>query len=160
MRQLTKKEAAQTALDLQNACNLGGVTNAAHQVFCAFAIEGTAAANQSAPMKLVAHQIAWLSTGQLLLSFDDYDKVHKECEQIAKQEESPAAPRYKYHSTGQFKGRHFEYDVYLHQGDQTEVHFRFGDGQEDYIRFSTDSLNSYQSSTGGLVAAARSVLAK
>lgn len=78
----SRAKAAQTAIDVQNACNLGGVTNAAHEIFRAFLDGGGDAANQSAPMRLIVHQIAFLSTGADLLG-DDYPEVYAECVALA-----------------------------------------------------------------------------
>lgn len=79
----SKPYAAATALELQDACNLGGVTRAMHEIFRAYLLDGTGKANQSAPMKLAMHQAAWLATGQLLLSDTDYSAAHRECEALA-----------------------------------------------------------------------------
>lgn len=79
----TKAYAAKTALDLQDACNLGGVTRALHEIFRAYILDGTRAANESWPMKLAMHQAAWLATGQLLLSDDEYARAHVACNTLA-----------------------------------------------------------------------------
>ena len=82
---LTPKEAAQTALDMQGACNLGGVTRALHEIFRAYVLKGTAA-NTSAPMRLAMHQAAYLATGHELLDPDEYSAAAVECEALAKGE--------------------------------------------------------------------------
>ena len=79
----TKAYAAKTALDLQDACNLGGVTRAMHEIFRAYILDGTRAANESPPMKLAMHQAAWLATGQLLLSDEDYGLTTQLCQHLA-----------------------------------------------------------------------------
>lgn len=79
----SKQKAAQTALDLQDACNLGGVTRALHEIFRAYLLDGTKAANESPPMKLAMHQAAWLATGQLLLANDEYYRARVACNLLA-----------------------------------------------------------------------------
>lgn len=79
----TKSYAAKIAVDLQGACNLGGVTRAMHEIFRAYILEGTKAANTSAPMRLAMHQAAWLATGQLLLADDEYNRAREECEKLS-----------------------------------------------------------------------------
>lgn len=79
----SKPYAAKTALELQDACNLGGVTRAMHEIFRAYLLDGTRAANESWPMKLAMHQAAWLATGQLLLSDKDYERARGECDALA-----------------------------------------------------------------------------
>jgi len=80
---LTKKEAAKTALELQGACNLGGVTRALHEIFRAYILDGTTAANTSAPMKLAMHHAAYLALGEGALGLDDYSALERECNLLA-----------------------------------------------------------------------------
>lgn len=80
----SEQEAATVALELQDASNLGGVTRALHEIFRAYILKGTRPANESAPMKLAMHQAAWLATGQLLLSTDEYSRIRDECEALSR----------------------------------------------------------------------------
>lgn len=79
----TKQKAAQVAIEMQDACNMGGVTRALHEIFRAYLLDGTRAANESAPMRLALHQAAWLVTGRLLLADDEYGACLDACKSLA-----------------------------------------------------------------------------
>lgn len=89
----TRERAAQTALQLSGmndgagASNLGGVTNALHEIFRAFSSLGsTENANKSAPMQLLMDYSVWLSTGKHALDAAELTRIANECEKISRGE--------------------------------------------------------------------------
>lgn len=92
------REAAQTALDVQDACNLSGVVHSLDKVVDAVWEEarrqgkGTAFVNESPIVYLFLDKLMSLNRRQCLCSdnMDSYSKATAEVEAIAKAVETPA----------------------------------------------------------------------
>jgi hypothetical protein len=92
------REAAQTALDVQDACNLSGVVHSLDKVVDAVWEEarrqgkGTAFVNESPIVYLYLDKLMSLNRRQCLCSdnIDSYSKATAEVEAIAKAVETPA----------------------------------------------------------------------